>query len=82
MSDSEIVLLACLAQNGNPITFSAVGGGSLKLDFDDSQIPAAAALLALRDMPLQIVIRVASEGELVQRRGGKRAGAGRPVGEA
>lgn len=78
MSDNVIELLCCLAQSGNPVSFSAVGGGRIVIDFDDSQIPMAAALLAWRDKPLQVTFTPTDEGELIQRRGGRREGAGRP----
>jgi len=72
-----IGVLACLAQSGNPITFSAIGGGTIRFDFDDSQIPVATRLVKYRDSPLWLIIVPASGGELVHRHGGKREGAGR-----
>jgi hypothetical protein len=65
----QIQIRWCLAQNGNPIVFSAVGGGSIKLDFDDSQIPNAAALLAWRDTALIATIEPDPGGDVIQRRG-------------
>lgn len=79
MVDSEGgTILCCLAQSGDPVKFSAIGGGRLVFDFDDSQIPEAVLLLACRDTPLALDWRPLEEGELIHRRGGKREGAGRP----
>jgi len=70
MSAKRVIRIrGCLAQSGNPITFSAIGGGTLKIDFDDSQIPQAAELLAWREVPLILDICLDAEGSLIQRRG-------------
>lgn len=76
---ADIVELRCaLGQSGNPVTFSAVGGGRVTLDFDDSQLGEAAALLVFRDVPLLVTFQVDDGGTMVAtRHGGKREGAGR-----
>jgi hypothetical protein len=64
-----ISIHACLSQSGNPITFSAIGGGSFRFDCDDSQIANLAAMLSLRDVPLLVTVEADPDGTLIQRRG-------------
>ncbi len=64
-----ILLRGCLAQSGTPIAFQAVGGGTMRIDVDDSQVAGLAALLAFRDTALLISIEPDPDGTLIQRRG-------------
>ena len=64
-----ILLRGCLAQSGTPIAFQAVGGGTVRFDFDDSQVAGLAALLSYRDTALLISIEPDPDGSLIQRRG-------------
>ena len=67
--ENGYVLRCCLAQSGNPVAFSAVGGGRVILDFDDSQNEEAARLVLQRDVPFVAVLIPDPDGILIQRRG-------------
>jgi hypothetical protein len=71
---AQIQIRCCLRQSGNPITFSSIGGGAIGLDFDDSSIPDAVGLLALKDMPLVATFEPDPDGTLIQRRGSPKNG--------
>ncbi len=65
-AQDKLVIHCSLASSGNPIAFSAAGGGTIRFEFDDSQIPGAAALLAWRDMLLQLTIINQGDSTLTQ----------------
>ncbi len=77
VEDMLATFQCCLAQSGNPVSLSAVGGGRVMLDFDDSQLADVLKLAPYRDTPLLVCV-FAGGGELTRRHGGKREGAGRP----
>jgi len=64
-----IVLRCCLAQSGNPVAFSAIGGGRLILDFDDTMNETATELVKWKEVALFCLLLPDPDGKLIQRRG-------------